>query len=463
MLKKNLIPLLILSSISLCGYNQDRKAGPLVGKSLINETQMKHPPGNTSAQTDAATLSDEPTGAITLRDALSYALMHNPKLAAFSYEIRAAEARALQAGLWPNPELEVEAENVGGTGELSGFGAAETTIGLGQLIELAGKRAKRRRVASLEGSLAEWDYETRRLDVLRQVTQAYVALLAAQRGVELAADLVQLSEQTYTAVAERVEAGKDPPIEKTKAQVALAEAQVALADARIELKKADRRLAAARKELATTWGSKQPQFDKTTGSIEQIGPVPQEDVLAALLQQNPAIARWQTELKQRKAAIDLEESKAIPDPTIVGGYKRLGDIEDDAFVLGLAIPLPVTNRNQGAIREAKLNLAKARKQMQAAEAATYAAFAGAYEALSASYAEVMDIRNIVLPGARSAFDAVRQGYQQGKFDFLTVLDSQRTLFDARQRYLDALVDYHRSRATVESLIMQEIDDVDVEQ
>jgi cobalt-zinc-cadmium efflux system outer membrane protein len=411
----------------------------------------KEPP---STAEDTAEIA-EPNGVISLRQASAYALLYNPELATFSFEIRAAEARALQAGLWPNPAIEIESENIGGTDDLSGFNGAETTIALGQLIELAGKRAKRRRVASLEGSLAEWDYETKRLDVLRQVTQAYVALLAAQRGIELAAELVQLSEQTYTAVAERVEAGKDPPVEKTKAQVALA-------NARIEQKKANRRLVAAHKELAATWGSTQPQFDKATGDIEQVDPVTDEDSLAVFLTQNPAIARWETELKQRQAAVELQEAGAVPDPTVFGGYRRLSETDDDAFVVGLAIPLPVTNRNQGAIREAKINLAKARKQRQAAEAATYAAFAGAYEALSAAYAKVTDIRNTVLPGAQSAFEAVRQGYQQGKFDFLTMLDSQRTLFDARQRYLDALADYHRAKAAVESLITQEIEDVNAE-
>jgi cobalt-zinc-cadmium efflux system outer membrane protein len=317
---------------------------------------------------------------------------------------------------------------------------------------LAGKRAKRRRVALLEGSLAGWDYEATRLDVLRQVAQAYIALLAAQRGVELAADLVRLSEQTYTAVTERVEAGKDPPVEKTKAQVALA-------NAGIELKKATRRLEAARKELLTTWGGKQPKFTEASGDIEQVDPLPQEDALVALLPQNPAIARWQTELEQRKAAVDLEKAGAVPDPTVLGGYRRFNDTGDHAVVFGLAMPLPITDRNQGAIQEAKFNLAKARKQSRAAEAATYAAFASAYETLSAAYAEVMDIRNVVLPGAQSAFEATRQGYEQGKFDFLAVLDSQRTFFDARLRYLDALAGYQKAKAAVESLIGQDLDNI----
>lgn len=398
----------------------------------------------------------EPNGVITLRKALALALMHNPELTAFSFGMRATEASAVQAGLWPNPELEVQAENIGGTGDLSGFGGAETTIGLGQLIELAGKRAKRRRAAALQSTLAGWDYEAKRLDVLRQVAQAYVELITAQRRVDLATEVVRLSEQTHTTVAERVAAGKDPPVEQTRAQVALA-------NARIGLKKAVGRLGAARKELAATWGGKQATFEKAGGEIEQVDPVPPEDALGALLPGNPAIARWQTELEQRRAAVELEEARAVPDPRLLGGYRRFGETDDEAFVLEMAIPLPVTNRNQGAIQEARFNLAKAHKQRQAAEAATYAAFARAYETLSAAYAEVMDIRKTVLPGAQSAFNAARRGYQEGKFDFLIVLDSQRTLFDTRGSYLDALAVYHKARAAVESLIARQINHIGTEQ
>jgi cobalt-zinc-cadmium efflux system outer membrane protein len=414
------------------------------------------PPTAEAASASAQRPLEEPRGSITLPKTLSFALLHNPELAAFSYEVRAGEARALQAGLWPNPELDIEIENVGGTNGFSGAGAAETTVQLGQVIELAGKRAKRRRVALLEGALTGWDYEARRLDVLRQVTQAYVALLAAQRRVELATDLVELAEQTYTTVAERVKAGKDPPVEETKAQVALA-------NAGIEQKQAARRLEAARKELAATWGGTQAGFDRATGDLEQVAPMPPADALRALLPQSPALARWETELEQRQAALALEKARAVPDPTVTGGYRRLSETDDDAFVLGLGIPLPITNRNQGAIQASKFNLARAYKQRQAAEAATYGAFASAYETLSAACAEVMDIRNVVLPGAQRAFEAARLGYQEGKFDFLTVLDSQRTLFDTRRRYLEALATYHSAKAAVESLIAQEINAAGAEQ
>ncbi|MFQ5799958.1 MAG: TolC family protein, partial [Bacteroidota bacterium] len=394
----------------------------------------------------------EPTGAITLRQALALALMYNPGLRAFSWEVRASEARTLQAGLLPNPEMEVEVEEVGGTGERSGFDGAETTIQLGQLIELAGKRPKRERVAALESKLAGWDYEAKRLDVLTEVALAFVGVLAAQERLILAEELVRLSEEVMDTVAQRVEAGKDSPVEKTKAQVALA-------SARIEQKQAHQRLASARKQLAATWGSISPVFEGVSGRLDITFPIPSESELRRLLEQNPDLARWAVEMERRRAALELEKANAITDPTIFGGMQRFNEADDTAVVFGLSIPVPVFNRNQGRILEARYNLAKARRQRKAVEANLYATLADAYQALSSAFIEVTDLKNEVLPGAQSAFDAARRGYREGKFDYLMVLDAQRTFFYSRARYIESLAVYHKARAEVERLIGQGIDTV----
>jgi len=394
----------------------------------------------------------EPNDIITLRQALALALMYNPELRAFSWGVRASEARKLQAGLMPNPEIGVEVEEVGGAGERSGFDGAETTIQLGQLIELAGKRSKREQVASLESRLAGWDYEAKRLDVLTRTTHAFVGVLAAQERLTLAEELVQLSVKALNTVAQRVAAGKDSPVEETKAQVVLA-------SARIDQKQAYKRLASARKRLATTWGSTSPVFVGASGKFDAVSAIPSESEITRLLEQNPDLARWATEIERRRAALELEKANAVPDPTIYGGMQRFNGADDTAAVFGLSIPIALSNRNQGRIREATYNLAKAREQQRAVETSLEADLADVYQALSSAFIEVTDLKKEVLPGAESAFDAARRGYSEGKFDYLTVLDAQRTFFQSKARYVEALASYHTARADVERLIGQGIDTV----
>jgi cobalt-zinc-cadmium efflux system outer membrane protein len=385
-----------------------------------------------------------PADELTLRQALALALLHNPELAAFSWEVRVKEAEALQAGLLPNPEMGIEMENLAGSGEFSGTESAETTVTLSQLIELGGKRGKRRAASALEADLAGWDFETRRLDVLTATAKAFVAGLAAQERLAQADELAGLAERFFRTVSERVEAGKVSPVEQTRAQVPLAAARVAQDRARLALE-------AARKELAALWGEETAGFERAVGSLERIAPVPPEEELASLLDQNPDVARWETEEKQRRARLDLERANAIPDLTLFAGGRNLQESGDNAFVAGLSIPLPFFDRNQGGVAAARAARSKARQASRAARNQAVASLAASYRDLSAAFTEARALREQILPAAEQSFEAASFGYREGKFGFLEVLDAQRTLFEVRGQYIEALAAYHQARVEVERL------------
>ena len=300
-------------------------------------------------------------------------------------------------------------------------------------------------MAALESTLAAWDYETRRIDVLTQVTQAFVEVLSAQERVRLNEDLVRLAEQVLNTVAARVRAGKVSPVEETRFQVALS-------TSRIGLERAQGDLEAARKRLVTTWGGSTPTFASAEGTLDTLIGIPPAERLIELIAQNPEVARWATEIVQRQATLEREAAQRIPDPTLGGGFRHIRETDDNALVMGVSIPLPVFNRNQGRVLEAHYRLAKAGEERRAAEGQVRAALAEAYGALSRAFVEATRLKKEVLPGAQRAFDAVSEGYRQGKFGFLDVLDAQRTLFEARGRYLEALAAYHQAVAEVERLI-----------
>jgi cobalt-zinc-cadmium efflux system outer membrane protein len=396
--------------------------------------------------------SEEPTGVINLHRALSQALLESPELAAFSWEVRAREAATLQAGLIPNPEIGVELENFGGSGASEGLEGSETTFRLSQLIELGGKRSGRARVAALEQSLAGWDYESKRLDVVTGVTKAFVDVLAAQERLALTEELVRLADEVFNAVRERVRYGKVSPVEEAKAGVVSA-------TSRIELEKAERGLEAARKRLAATWGSSSPAFERVDGRLDVVEPIPPAGELAGRISQNPDIVRWTAEMEQREAAVKLENARRIPDLTLSGGVKHFRETDYHTFVVDLSVPLPLFDRNQGGALEARHGLAKAGEERKASEVRARTALAEAYLTLSAAFAQAVALRDDVLPAARTAFDAYNEGYRLGKFDYLDVLDAQRTLFGARGQYIEALAAYHKAVADVEQLIGERLDTV----
>jgi cobalt-zinc-cadmium efflux system outer membrane protein len=392
----------------------------------------------------------EPNGALTLRQALALALMHNPELKAFSWKVRISEARRLQASLWPNPELEVEIEEVGGPGQRSSFDAAETTIQLSQLIELGDKRGKRTKLASMGKELAGWDYEAKQLDVFTEVTKAFIEVLAAQQRLRLTRELLQLSEELVETVTKRVDAGKDSPLEKTKAIVTLS-------NIKIQHQQAVQYLELTRKQLASTWTGKDPKFESVAGRLDSLSPIPSIDELADLIEQNPDIARWSLEIDKNKASLELEKAKAISDVTLSGGLQRFNDTDDNAIVFGIAIPLPISDKNQAGKLQATYELARAREEERAAHTRIQIKLVRAYQALLSAYTEATELDKNVLQGAESVFEASKTGYSRGKLDYLNVLDAQRTLFEAKARYIDALASYHTAKADVERLIGHPID------
>ncbi len=419
--------------------------------SSLGEDYKTYQPPREARDVPSDTLEPvEPNGVITLSQALSLALMHNPELRAFSWEVRAAEARALQAGLWPNPELEVEVEEVGGTGDRSGFDGAETTIQLRQLIELGDKLGTRVRLASLEKEISRRDYEAKRLEVFTLVARAFVETLGAQERLALANDMLRLSEELVGTVSQRVEAGKDSPVEKTKAIVVLA-------DTRIRHQQAKRNLEFARRRLAATWAGTSPRFEKAQGRLEPVQPVPQADELMDLTAGNPDVVRSALAVDKQKAALELEKARAVSDITLSGGLQRFEEANDNAVVFGLSVPLPISDRNQGGRLEATYNLARAKEEHKAARTAIQVELADACRSASNAYDEVVELEQNVLPSAESVFEASKEGYSQGKLDYLNLLDAQRTLFEAKVQFIDALVSYHRAIADVERLIGRDLD------
>lgn len=386
----------------------------------------------------------EPVGAITVRQAIALALMRNPDLQAFSWEVRAHDADAIQAGRLPNPVLTADLEDIGSSNASAETVQPQANLTVSQVIELGGKRVRRAEAASLARDLAGWEYERKRIDVITQVSKACAELIGAQEQRALADEMLRLAEHVVEIVSARVHAGKVAAVDEVKAQVALS-------NARIERGRAANDVEAARGRLAATWGSAAPQFEKAEGELGSALPIPPLSHLSDRMGQSPALARWPAELAQRRAAVDLERARAIPDLTVLGGYRRYDTTGDSTFTVGVAIPLPVFDRNGAGVQAARDRLAKGEAERHAEQTRVSLELAEAYRALAAAQREAAAMEEGILPGARMAFDAVNEGYRIGKFGLLDVLDAQRTLFQARSQHLSVLVDYRIAVNDVERL------------
>ncbi|MNJ99081.1 Cobalt-zinc-cadmium resistance protein CzcC precursor [compost metagenome] len=380
----------------------------------------------------------EPAEAITLEGALKLALDGNADLSAARNEAAAVDATIRQAGLIPNPEVSVLVED-------ARRDTRTTTWQVNQPIELGGKRAARISAASRAYDTAYAELNSKRAEIRAAVITAFFNVLNAQERLRLADASLLLAQRGSLVAARRVAAGKVSPVEETKARVAEANVRLELSQARSEL-------VIARKRLAATWGNPLPRFQQAQGNVESLPALPQWPELSTRLAQSPALTRARHELERRQAVAEVEKSRRIPDVTVSMGVKQNGESGTNQAVVGLSIPFPMFDRNQGNILEALRRTDKARDELAATEIRLDGELAQAYERLSTMRLEAEALQRDILPGAQSAYDAATTGFEFGKFNFLDVLDAQRTLLQARSQYLRTLSEAHSAAAEIDRIL-----------
>lgn len=386
----------------------------------------------------------EPTGVLRLEDALAAALLRNPELAADAYEVRAREAALVQAAAIPSPTASLELEDVAGSGDFRGVESAQTTLLLGQLIELGGKRGARVDLATADRDLASWDYEVRRIDVLVQTAGAFVDVLAAQERYRLAGESRDMARSIQSAAALRLRAGIASPAEEIRAAV-----QVDIAE--VESEHTEHELVTARQRLAATWSGEQARFERAEGDLERLPSIPSNEELAARLDASPSVARWRTELAQRDALRARARSHRVPDVTLHAGPRHFSGPGDTALVVGVSVPLPLWDRNRGAIAEAEHRVAKLAAEARGVRVRSVTDLETARVSLQASAEEAHLLRTRVLPGTARAVEALRRGYEQGRFAQTEVLEAGRARLAAGEQYLRALTEAHHSAQQIERL------------
>ncbi len=379
---------------------------------------------------------------LTLPAAIERALAANPGLRAAASEALAHEGAIEQAGALLNPELELLREGR----ERS---SRTTTAQLGIPFELGGKRAARIDAATQERALALAGLEALRAQVRADTVAAYYEVIAAGERQRLAQELVALAERATKAAARRADTGKASPLEATRARVAQSALQ-------IEAIQAARELAAARIRLAALWGGDPATLDLAAPEAIEAPAVPQLARLEARVPGAPDMRRALAGLAHRRALLRVEESRRIPDVTLIVGAQRESSNERPAeerrTVLGLSVPLPLFNRNSGAVLESLRRVDKARDELDAERVRLHAALAQAHGQLAAASEEAALVKGEVLPGAEQAYAAANRGYELGKFGLIDVLDAQRTLVQSRHQYLKAVAECYRALADIERLV-----------
>jgi cobalt-zinc-cadmium efflux system outer membrane protein len=382
---------------------------------------------------------------LTLQSALQRALASSPRLTAAERDVGIASGQSIQAGALINPELSYEQDNSFGSRSYRGTRSAETTLQISQLFELFGKRDARIAAGRAGVETATIQRKAIRLEVLAETASAFLSVLGAQRRIQILDEQVAGIDRIAPLLQRRVDAGASSLAETGRAEVALA------------LVKADRErvralLATARRELAVLMGDTAPKFSAVSGRLDAVGRPPKFSAVVAAIDANPQLTRWTAVYAQRNAELLIARLRPYPDVRVSAGWRHFNGTGDDAVRFGISVPIPVFDQNQGNILSAQESVAKTRAERDANRNALIVVAGRAYDALQGALRELTILRESAIPKSRQAADAIFEGYGQGRFSLLEVLDAQASVAQARLREQEAQQNFHVAVAVIEGLV-----------
>lgn len=384
--------------------------------------------------------ADEPS--FTLAQALERAGATSPAIESGAAGVLAAQAARSVAGLRPNPELNIQTENVAGSGDYRGFRSAETTAQVTLPLELGGKRPARVALANAQQDRAQIEQAVIAANLRLAVTQAYVTAVSAAERATVAQRQVAIAAEALRSAQVRVRAGRASPLEAQRAELAHLNAQATQ-------EQAERLANVARANLgrmigAPVAGALDLRWFET---LAVAGPVDRAAMRDMLTARAAAL-----DVATADAQVRLAGAQRVPDLQLFAGPRRLSGSNDTAMLMGINIPLQIFD-NGGAAQ------AQARAERQRADATRRMTEIQLDQAIASADAEVANAETAAriasgpaLAAAQEAARIARIGYREGKFGQIDLIEAERTLLDTRMAAIDALATYHDASARRDRLV-----------
>ncbi len=371
---------------------------------------------------------------LSLRDAISMA-QSSPQAIASEAQVIAARGQVTQAGLGPNPRLYLQSEDLRPWAKAFDFPNQTEDYGyLGQTVELDGKRLKRVAVARADLRRAEVERQLQMQLIAGRVAGAYWGLVVGIGVRDLLAQDLKAVDEVVRYHRERVAAGAMRGVDLLRMEIERDRVQIAL-------EAAERDITTARVDLFHQIGrpvSRETHLSDSLGTTLQL---PRFDIAAAVAGRLDVVATKE-EVASAEANVRLQRANAVPDPDVLGGYKR--NSGNDTLYAAVQIPLPFHNRNQGEIARADAHLRLAKAHLAQAELTARADI----EAAQTIYDHQRQIVEKLVPDMRSRAKQnlviLDDAYRTGSIDLLRYIDAERTEIEVEVNALRTLADLRQS-------------------
>lgn len=387
------------------------------------------------------------TNALTLDEAVRLALANNPELRASGARVDAAAGRAYQAKKWTNPEWALGAEDWP-VSHGRGFSDAKQTLGITQTLPYPGKKSLDKQIGGAGVRLSEAELALRQTEIVRDVKVGFFCVLASERLVEVSTQLVAVAEFSAATARKRVDAGATAYHEQLRAEVQLEQV-------RTELTGFQRELAKARQVLVTILGRPDLKDASLSASLAEAPDASlMEDAGGERLAKHPSAVAAQANLD--RAQLEHRRARLEPYPDVNVGVSggSIGETGQSIIQLGFSLPLPLIDRGKGRQQEARANVSVAEAELRGVQQQLQREWANALKRCRTAAEQVSSYRERILPKADEALRLVQTGFEQGKFDFMDLLDTQRTTAEVRLAYQQKLLELNVAQAELEALLIR---------
>lgn len=376
---------------------------------------------------------------LSLDQALEMAENLQPQLAEAKAMVEAAEGRAQQAGLFPNPEA------IGGAQQLplggNGPNEREYLAGIGQTIPLGGRLAQARRAELLDREVRARGLEVKRRDIRKRVHSAFATALYQEKAYQAQTEIQRNAEKAVAATLARVEAGD-------ALREDLARVEMELARVKVELKRADSLREQALVALASAMGDATLTVKSLAGTLESAFEIPTLETLAANLSAQPETALAEADIRARSARVDLAKAQRIPDVRVELLYHRLEASRENTLDVGLSIPLPLFDRSQGRLHEARAEVTAAEARARLTQNELNARLRESYLQLTNALASSGTLKTEILSRAETVLRSAEARYAAGDISLAEILPVRRDWAAAQLSYLESLRDVMQAWAAL---------------
>ena len=410
---------------------------------LIAETQQVAVPedfGTPAKLSDG--IATQVSASTSLADAESIALASHPELSEARSRIESVRGQYVQAGLPFNPMLQYQSDEIGNE-DSSGL----HSVSLSQQFVTANKLGLASQVQAQEVQTQQAQLRAAELRVLTRVRAAFAQALVAQRRVELTGQIVDLTNKSITTIESLLEA-------QEVSKVSLLQARVDAERALIAAENAATQLEANRRILAAATGSASIPSGPLVGDLgEGLTQSPWEQLLDEVTTASPELGEAGSELERARWALQLACAQVTPNVTGQVGV-GVDTATDDTFArVGVSIPLPIRNRNQGNIRTARADIAAASAAIDRTQLSLESRLAEALGRYQTAHQRYERILGNVLPNAEETYQLAQIAFNADQTGYLQLLTAQRTLFNTQLSLLDSAAQAKQAIAEIEGLLV----------